>query len=98
MNQTAKSLTSIANKGGSMHTSSGVGLSKGMKWTMIISLIVMTVACVVNAVYNIGFASPKREFDTYSMYTSVDSVAVDSIEYDDEKWDSTVVDTNWYGN
>lgn len=98
MNQTAKSLTSIANKGGSMHTSSGVGLSKGMKWTMIISLIVMTVACVVNAVYNIGFASPKRGFDTSGMYTSVDSVAVDSIEYDDEKWDSTVVDTNWYGN
>ena len=26
------------------------------------------------------------------------TAALTRIEYDDEKWDSTVVDTNWYGN
>lgn len=92
MNQTVKSLASIVHKGSGTQGHAVSESSKLMKWAMMISLIIMTVACVVNAVYNVGFGSPSSFIDSSDMYMSVDTASVDTSVVD-----TTVMDTLvWY--
>lgn len=69
MNQTAQSLTSISYKREYNPDSVAPAFPVWMKWTIIISVILIAIACISNTVYNIWHTS------TYTEYTTTDQVS-----------------------
>lgn len=78
MTQTVKELTSVSFRGEFSPYSVQPILPRLMKWTVVVSVILITLACITNTVYNIWFAS-----DSASIETTVEDI--------DEKKDSTLV-------
>lgn len=78
MTQTVKELTSVSFRGEFSPYSVQPILSRWMKWTIVVSVILIALACITNTVYNIWFAS-----DSASIEATVEDI--------DEKTDSTLV-------
>lgn len=78
MTQTVKELTSVSFRGEFSPYSVQPILSRWMKWTIVVSVIFIALACITNTVYNIWFAS-----DSASIEATVEDI--------DEKTDSTLV-------
>ena len=57
MTRTAKELTAVSSHGVSSPYASPKSMSGWMKWTIVVSVILIAVACISNTVYNIWFAS-----------------------------------------
>lgn len=57
MTRTAKELTSVSSKGESSPYSVQPMLPEWMKWTIVVSVVLIALACISNTVYNIWFAS-----------------------------------------
>lgn len=73
MTHTVDKLTSIPSNGGAPSFTTSQ-LSPGwMKWTIIISMILITLACISNTVYNIWFASNNTQTSTSTDETTVDT-------------------------
>lgn len=67
MTQTAKELTSVGNDGSNTPYSVSPVFPKWMKWTIVVSIILIAAACISNTVYNIWFtpsASDRTEVFT----------------------------------
>lgn len=57
MTRTAKELTAVSSHGVSSPYASPKSMSGWMKWTIVVSVILIAVACISNTVYNIWFVS-----------------------------------------
>ena len=78
MTQTVKELTSVSFRGEFSPYSVQPILPRWMKWIVVVSVILIALACITNTVYNIWFAS-----DSASIEATVEDI--------DEKTDSTLV-------
>ena len=78
MTQTVKELTSVSFRGEFSPYSVQSILPRWMKWIVVVSVILIALACITNTVYNIWFAS-----DSASIEATVEDI--------DEKTDSTLV-------
>ena len=78
MTQTVKELTSVSFRGEFAPYSVQPILPRWMKWIVVVSVILIALACITNTVYNILFAS-----DSASIEATVEDI--------DEKTDSTLV-------
>lgn len=78
MTQTVKELTSVSFRGEFSPYSVQPILSRWMKWTVVVSVILIALACITNTVYNIWSASNSASIEA-------------SVEDIDEKTDSTLV-------
>ena len=78
MTQTVKELTSVSFRGEFSPYSVQPILPRWMKWIVVVSVILIALACITNTVYNIWFAS-----DSASIEATVEDI--------DEKTDSTSV-------
>lgn len=57
MTRTAKELTTVSSKGESSPYSIPPMLPGWMKWTIVVSVVLIALACISNTIYNIWFAS-----------------------------------------
>lgn len=73
MTHTVDKLTSIPSNGGAPSFTTSQLLPGWMKWTIIISMILITLACISNTVYNIWFASNNTQTSTSTDETTVDT-------------------------
>lgn len=78
MTRTAKELTSVSSKGESSPYSVQPMLPEWMKWTIVVSVVLIALACISNTVYNIWFAS-----DSSPIENTVEDVS--------EETDSTLI-------
>lgn len=56
MKRVAKEITSVSSKDDGIDNSVPQILPKWMKWTIVISVILIAIACILNTIYNISFA------------------------------------------
>lgn len=78
MTRTAKELTSVSSKGEFSPYSVQPMLPEWMKWTIVVSVVLIALACISNTVYNIWFAS-----DSSPIENTVEDVS--------EETDSTLI-------
>ena len=78
MTRTAKELTSVSSRGESSPYSVQPMLPGWMKWTIVVSVVLIALACISNTVYNIWFAS-----DSSPIENTVEDVS--------EETDSTLI-------
>lgn len=64
MTRTAKELTSVSSKGESSPYSVRPMLPGWMKWTIVVSVLLIALACISNTVYNIWFVSDSTPIET----------------------------------
>lgn len=70
MSRTAQELTSISTSSSASHSVSFKFLPGWMKWTLVISVIIIAIACISNTVYNICFTSGNAQ--TSSIVDDID--------------------------
>lgn len=76
MSQTARSLASGRSEGSMIYTPSTI-FPTWMKWTIIVSIILIALACISNTVYNIWYTSAHAE--TIVLSSSDDEIVPDSV-------------------
>lgn len=64
MTRTAKELTFVSSKGESSPYSVRPMLPGWMKWTIVVSVLLIALACISNTVYNIWFVSDSTPIET----------------------------------
>ena len=64
MTRAAKELTAVSSRGESLPYSVPPMLPRWMKWTIVVSVVFIALACISNTVYNIWFASDGSPIET----------------------------------
>lgn len=84
MTRTAKELTTVSSKGESSPYAVSQMMPGWMKWTIVVSVILIALACISNTVYNICFAhdNPTTSVATWEKTDDVDSTMVVPIQVD----------------
>ena len=84
MTRTAKELTTVSLHGDSSPYASPKSMSGWMKWTIVVSVILIALACISNAVYNICFAPENSTTSaaTWEKTDQADSTMVVPIQAD----------------
>ena len=74
MTRTAKDLASISSHNGSSPYAMPQVLPGWMKWTIVVSVILIALACISNTAHNIWFTESKASTDTTAAKTEVKNV------------------------
>ena len=84
MTRTAKELTTVSSKGESSPYAVPQMMPNWMKWTIVVSVILIALACISNTVYNICFAldNSTTSVATWEKTDDVDSTMVVPIQAD----------------
>lgn len=84
MTRTAKELTTVSSKGESSPYTVPQIMPGWMKWTIVVSVILIALACISNTVYNICFApeNPTTSAATWEKTDKADSTMVVPIQAD----------------
>lgn len=84
MARTAKELTTVSSHGGTSPLATPQILSGWMKWTIVVSVILIALACISNTIYNIWFVEDNAPSVTASIGESddADSIMNTSISVD----------------
>lgn len=84
MTRTAKELTTVSSKGESSPYAVPQMMPNWMKWTIVVSVILIALACISNTVYNICFApdNSTTSVATWKKTDDVDSTMVVPIQAD----------------
>ena len=79
MKQTAKQLTSVSENGNSTPYSIPTIFPKWMKWTILVSVILIALACISNTVYNICFKDNNTTPSIVAEHSDDDNLVEDSL-------------------